>query len=98
MRLPRSVVLIAAFSKSGVGVGGRQGWACAAAASTTSAAAAITNFVRMGRSPWFCGLNWARNLGRKRIGLPLRGQVQEAADCDVCPVVGDAQSRRQLLA
>src|SRR5437879_549834 len=58
MRLPRSVVLITALSKSGTGVGGRQGWACAAAASATSAAVAVINLVCMGTLPWLSGLNW----------------------------------------
>src|SRR5262245_18027451 len=50
MRLPRSVVLITALSKSGTGVGGRHGgcWACATPASAMSAAA--VSLVRMGTS------------------------------------------------
>src|SRR5215470_6644073 len=41
MRWPRSVVVIAALAKSGTGVGGRQGSACATAASTRSGSAAV---------------------------------------------------------
>src|SRR5215471_18863368 len=52
MRLPRSVVLIVALSKSGTGVGGRQDgcWAWEMPASATSAAAAIINVARLERS------------------------------------------------
>src|SRR5215470_13599338 len=52
MRLPRSVVLITALSKSGTGVGGRHGGCCACAtpASARSAAVAVISLVCMGTS------------------------------------------------
>src|SRR4051812_4903007 len=51
MRFPRSVVLITALAKFGVGVGGRQGCAWATKVWAPSAVAIAINPVRMQRPP-----------------------------------------------